>query len=107
MNRIYAIDGENRVQRIDAVGKPIEGAFTSLEEFALLVTDWPLRRLVEIWNKLPGVRPLSRFENRGVAVHRIWSALHSDQQPARAQRPLRRRRVRESKTQLVLRLLRQ
>jgi hypothetical protein len=31
--------------------------------------------LVEVWNQLPGVRPVAGFENRSVAVRRIWQAL--------------------------------
>ena len=104
MNRIYAITEENTAQLVDAIGKPVEGAFATAEDFTQLVEDWPLRRLVEVWNNLPGVRPLSRFENREIAVQRIWCALQSEQQPARAGR---QRRPRRSKTQAVLSMLRQ
>jgi Protein of unknown function (DUF3489) len=107
MSRIYAVTEDNAVQLVEAAREPVEGAFASAEEFAQLVSDWPLRRLVEVWNKLPGVRPLSRFENRNIAVQRIWRALHAEQQPGRPLRPARQRRPRETKTQLVLRMLRQ
>jgi hypothetical protein len=107
MSSAYTITEDNAVRPIKAEGEPVESAFASVEEFAQFVADWPLRRLVEIWNKLPGVRPLSRFENREVAVQRIWRALHNEQQPARAVRASRQRRLRASKTQIVLSMLRQ
>ncbi len=81
MSGTYRLESENIVQLLEATSDPVESAFTSAEELAQLVADWPLRRLVEVWNKLPGVRPLSRFENREVAVQRIWRALHREQRP--------------------------
>src|SRR5215210_8599882 len=89
MSRVYAITEENTVQLVEAAGKSVEGAFASTDELTQLVAEWPLRRLVEIWNKLPGVRPLSRFENRVIAVQRIWRALHDEQQPPRRLRAAR------------------
>ena len=105
MSRTYGITADNVVHLVEAGYEQVEGAFATADEFAELVADWPLRRLVEVWNKLPGVRPLSRFENRGVAVQRIWRALHREHQPAPALRAARQRRARRTKTQVVLQLL--
>jgi hypothetical protein len=33
------------------------------------------QRLVEVWNSLPGVKPLTKFTNRKVATGRIWKAI--------------------------------
>jgi hypothetical protein len=33
------------------------------------------KRLVEIWNSLPGVTPVTKFGNRKVAAERIWKAI--------------------------------
>jgi hypothetical protein len=41
-------------------------------ELAALGAVWPAQRLVQIWNDLPGVHAVKRFENREVGVHRIW-----------------------------------
>ena len=46
--------------------------------------NWPIRRLVAIWNQLPGVRPVARFENRRVAVRRIWQLLEEPKNVRRA-----------------------
>jgi hypothetical protein len=42
-----------------------------------LAADWPVARLVEIWNSLPGVSPVKKFKDRQTAVARIWKALQS------------------------------
>jgi hypothetical protein len=95
-----------RCRVVDAGSEPADGAFLSAHQLAQLVADWPLRELVEVWNKLPGVRCLSRFENRAVAVQRIWRALNPA--AARTKRASEKRRQRRTtKTQTVLRMLRQ
>jgi hypothetical protein len=33
------------------------------------------KRLVEIWNSLPGVKPVTKFANRKIASSRIWEAI--------------------------------
>jgi hypothetical protein len=107
MSKTYRITADNVVQLVEAGHEQVEGAaFATADEFTQLVADWPLRRLVEVWNNLPGVRPLSRFENRGIGVQRIWRALHREQQPARVPGPVRQRKPR-TKTQVVLSMLRQ
>lgn len=53
-------------------------AFNSREELALHTAEWPLTRFVEIHNEAAGVvpfdkvRPVKKFENRSVALNRIW-----------------------------------
>src|SRR5262249_30030455 len=49
--------------------------FKSESEWARLAANWPVSRLVEIWNHLPGVRPIQKFTNRKSAIRRIWSAI--------------------------------
>jgi len=57
------------------------GAIPNAERFngekglAKVAADWPVSRLVEIWNSLPGVTPVSKFKDRSTAVSRIWKAL--------------------------------
>jgi hypothetical protein len=103
MSRIYRIDEHHRVLAAGAAST--EGAFANAGQLAELVADWPLRRLAEVWNNLPNVRPLSRFENRGVAVQRIWRALHAPQPPSRTMPTASARRKRGNKTQTVLAML--
>lgn len=35
------------------------------------------KRLVEIWNSLPGVKPVTKFANRKLATERIWKTIQS------------------------------
>jgi len=49
--------------------------FASEQELEELVHEWPMKRLVEIWNHLPGVEPVARFTDRKTAIRRIWRAL--------------------------------
>jgi hypothetical protein len=41
------------------------------------VTTWPLSRLVDIWNSIPGQREVHTFPHRGKAVARIWNAIQA------------------------------
>jgi hypothetical protein len=51
-------------------------AFASEAEFADLIgTD--NKRLVAIWNSIPGVTPVTKFANRKAATQRIWTAIQS------------------------------
>jgi hypothetical protein len=45
------------------------------QELAALAATWPGARLVEIWNRLPGKKPVAKFTNRNAAVQRIWKAV--------------------------------
>ena len=73
----FTIDNDNN---ITAFGSAEEAAattttpfdpFASQQELAELVGGWPPERLVAIFNRLPGVTPVRRFENRATAVQRI------------------------------------
>jgi hypothetical protein len=33
-------------------------SFASEQELQKLASEWPMKRLVEIWNRLPGVEPV-------------------------------------------------
>jgi hypothetical protein len=49
--------------------------FHNPEELAAMAAEWPMARLVAIWNNLPGVVPVNRFTDRPTAVRRIWNAV--------------------------------
>src|SRR3954467_14527585 len=53
---------------------------TSFEEWRALAGAWPLKRLVVLWNHLPGVPPVQKFTNREIALERIWRFLHPPEQ---------------------------
>ena len=68
-------------------------SFASELELHALAKEWPMKRLVEIWNRLPGMHAVARFTDRKTAIARIWRAL---QPQTEAHRPSARR---TSKTQ--------
>ena len=49
--------------------------FASEQELQKLATEWPMKRLVAIWNHLPGVQAVTRFTDRKTAIARIWRAI--------------------------------
>jgi hypothetical protein len=69
-------------------------SFASEQELQELASQWPMKRLVEIWNRLPGVEPVTRFTDRKTAMARIWRALQpqTDKPVAEAGRRDSRRR---------------
>ena len=75
--KTFTIDADNNItvhtskKAAKETGAP---AFASEAEFAELIgTD--NKRLVEIWNSLPGVTPVAKFANRKAATQRIWTAI--------------------------------
>jgi len=71
--------------------------FASEQELQKIVGEWPMKRLVAIWNGLPGVAPVAKFENREIAIARIWRAIQSTDEPkAQAVRSRRTGRSRKA-----------
>jgi len=52
-------------------------SFSSQQELASLVTEWPAARLIEVWNGIPGLSPVKKFTDRKSGVARIWKAIQS------------------------------
>src|SRR4051795_8654913 len=52
-------------------------AIASRDEWETIAGTWPLKRLVAIWNALPGSTPVEKFTSRQIALERIWRALES------------------------------
>ena len=40
-----------------------------------LAGEWPGERLVSIWNSLPGVVAVKKFQSRNTAIGRIWARI--------------------------------
>src|SRR3954449_5235039 len=59
---------------------------TTREGWEVIAGAWPLKKLVEIWNALPGVTPVAKFTSRQIALERIWRAVASPEQ-ARGKAP--------------------
>jgi Protein of unknown function (DUF3489) len=52
----------------------------SRDEWETVASQWPLKRLVAIWNSLPGVRGVEKFTSRQIALDRIWRAVECPEQ---------------------------
>ena len=49
--------------------------FNSEAGLAQASGDWPMSRLVDIWNSIPGNTEVKKFQDRNKAVARIWKAI--------------------------------
>ena len=77
---IFTIDSENNIAAHGSASEITDKGseqFTSEKELAHLAADWPSSRLVDIWNRMPGLTPVKRFTSRAVATARIWRAVQS------------------------------
>src|ERR1700722_6042975 len=77
--KVFMITAKNEVRTLTSGQKARAGGtvFSSAEELAASVRQWPMARLVEVWNLLPGAKPLSKFTDRKTAVRRLWEALQA------------------------------
>jgi hypothetical protein len=77
----FTIDSENNitahVSAAAAQSIPDVERFTSLKELTKLAGKWSGSRLVEIWNSLPGQKPVTKFASRDKAAARIWAAIQT------------------------------
>ena len=75
--KTFTIDTDNNIT-VHASRKAAKetslGVFGTEEQFADLIGP-DSKRLVEIWNSLPGVKPVTKFANRKMATERIWEAI--------------------------------
>jgi hypothetical protein len=71
-NRIISYTSEQDAEVISGAER-----FRSEADLAKLAASWPMARLIEIWNNLPGVSPVQKFQDRKTAITRIWRALHT------------------------------
>jgi Protein of unknown function (DUF3489) len=83
----FTIDADNNItvlpspdQATTAVAAGAQ-AFSSQQELAEMAASWPPERLVEIWNSLPGVKPVKGFKNARAAAGRIWSRIENLGEP--------------------------
>src|SRR3954451_20838417 len=64
-------------------GQENQRAIKSRGEWEAIAGQWPLKRLVAIWNSLPGVTPVEKFTSRQIALERIWRAVESPEHARR------------------------
>lgn len=77
----FTIDRNNHITALPSTPQARVNAeaarFSGAKELSRIAKGWPGPRLVEIWNELPGQKPVKKFTNRKVAVSRIWAAAQS------------------------------
>jgi hypothetical protein len=75
--RVFALDANNNVVVLATrpEGRTQGPTFSTERELAALVNKWPISRVVEVWNRLPGIKRTIRFASRAIAVQRIWKTL--------------------------------
>jgi hypothetical protein len=75
----FTIDTDNNItvhSSKKAARETGAAAFSTEEQFADVIGP-DNKRLVEIFNSLPGVKPVAKFANRKIATERIWKAIQS------------------------------
>ena len=77
----FTIDRNNHITALPSTEQarvnPEAARFSGVKDLDRLAKRWPGPRLVEIWNALPGQKPVQKFTNRKVAVSRIWAVAQS------------------------------
>jgi hypothetical protein len=77
----FTIDRNNHITALTSTPQaqvnPEAARFRGARDLGRLAKHWSGPRLVEIWNALPGQKPIKKFTNRKVAVSRIWAAAQS------------------------------
>ena len=86
----FTIDTENAitVHATKKAAKETGAAVFSTEEQLADAVGPDNKRLVEIWNSLPGVKPVTKFTSRKIATERIWKAIQGLGQAADAPAPV-------------------
>ena len=84
--RVYTINANDLVVTRAAPAEPDENAIVVASRDELRVARLSGKRLLALWNGLPGVDRLSKVGNRQALVDRLWSALEAlpDPPPPRA-----------------------
>jgi hypothetical protein len=76
----FTIDSENNITGYasgEAIPDSSTERFTTESQLAELAAQWPAARLVELWNSIPGFKPIKKFTDRKTGVARIWKATQS------------------------------
>jgi hypothetical protein len=84
--RAYIIDTDNAIVSREAPLQPGENEIIVASLAELRAARLSGKRLLALWNGLPGAERLTKIGNRAALVDRLWSALQAlpDPQPARA-----------------------
>ena len=79
----FTIDEQNNItafgsqeEAAAATATPFD-SFAGQQELADLAAQWPAERLLAVWNSLPGVTPVKKFQDRKTAISRIWARIQT------------------------------
>jgi hypothetical protein len=65
----YTIDTEDSITAHASKQEAGEGdSFSSQQELADLVAEWPASRLIKAWKGIPGLTPVNKFSDRKSAI---------------------------------------
>jgi hypothetical protein len=89
--KTFIISSDNKVTAGVDPQQNTTGAvqFTTLDELTEMTHEWPMARLVAVWNHLSGVTSVRRFTDRDTAVTRIWKTLQNAADSTKVSRPPR------------------
>ena len=77
--KTFTIDGNSQIlvfaSKKEAAAASVTDTFATQNELAELTTEFPMQRLVGIWNAIPGVTTISKFTSRKIAIERLWKAI--------------------------------
>ncbi len=83
---LFQVRGDDHIRIVDehaaADVSGGENTFGSGQELQRVASTWPMKRLLEIWNHLPGVSAVTRFTDRQTAIRRLWRALQPEAEPS-------------------------
>src|ERR1019366_9561278 len=79
----FAIDTDNNITAHAAMPAAQDNlvVFASQKELSKATAEWPISRLVEVWNSFAGapgfddLKPVKKFTDRKTAASRIWKAI--------------------------------
>ena len=89
--KTFIISSENKVTAGVDPQQNATGSvqFTTIDELTQMTHEWPMARLVAVWNRLSGVTSVRRFTDRDTAVTRIWKTLQNAAESTKVSRPPR------------------
>lgn len=78
----FTIDNETNNIMVHASAQEAQAVanaerFRNEGQLGKIAAEWPMARLVEIYNSLPGAEAVKKFKDRATAVSRIWKAIQS------------------------------
>jgi len=76
----FTIDADDNITAYDTPQAAAKGSaalprFSSQAELAQLAAEWPGSRWAEVWNSIPGHKPVSKLGSAKQAAARVWGAL--------------------------------